>query len=58
MDESTPKIRVLYDPSPRRDSIRDDGLDEKSRVDEYEAAIMSRIDDRLLRKIFSGLISQ
>lgn len=58
IDKSTPAMRVRCDTSAKNDSIKDDGLEEEPAVDEYEAALMSRIDDRILRKIFSGLIYQ
>ena len=35
-----------------------DVIEEERLVDEYEAVLMSRIDDNVLRKIFSGLIKQ
>lgn len=40
------------------DSASNDVFEEEPLVDEYEAAVMSRIDDNILRKIFSGLIKE
>ena len=57
MDKSTSEMRVLCDTPAKNDSIPNDGLEEPV-VDEYEAALMSRIDDSILRKVFSGLINQ
>jgi len=57
IDDTTHSISVRYDARPD-DSVSDDVLEEESLVDEYEIALMSKIDDDILRKIFSGLVKQ
>lgn len=55
--DTTDAIRVPCDALSEHGSPSHDAPDEARLVDEYEAAIMSRInDDNVLRKIFSGLI--
>jgi hypothetical protein len=58
IDDTTHAIRVICDAPTKDDSILHDVIEEERLVDEYEAALMSRIDDNVLRKIFSGLIKQ
>jgi hypothetical protein len=57
IDNTTHLIQVKHDVRSD-DSVSDDVLEEEPFVDKYEAAIMSRIDDSILRKIFSGLAKQ
>jgi hypothetical protein len=57
IDDTTDAIQVPCDALSEHGSLSHDAPDEACLVDEYEAAIMSRInDDNVLRKIFSGLI--
>ena len=56
IDNATHSIQVKHDVRSD-DSVSHDVLEEEPFVDEYEAAIMSRIDDSILRKIFLGLIN-
>jgi len=55
--EITHSIPVRYDARPD-DSVSGDVLEEEPFVDEYEAALMSRVNDDVLRSIFSGLIKR
>jgi len=57
IDGMTHSIRVRHD-ARSDDSVSHDGFEEDPSVDEYETSLMSRIDDNILRKIFSGLIKQ
>ena len=57
IDDTTYSIPVRYNPgvdTPASGS----GLKREPPDDEYEADLMSRIDDRVLRKVFSGLLKQ
>jgi len=56
IDDTTHAIRVTGDAPTKDASVPRDLPEEEPFVDEYEAALMSRIDDSILRKIFSGLI--
>ena len=57
IDDTTHAIPVRY--NARSDhSVSDELLEEEPFFDEYETALMSRIDNNILRKIFSGLIKQ
>lgn len=58
IDDTTHAIRVIWDAPTKDDSISHDVIEEERLVDEYEAVLMSRINDDMLRKIFSGLIKQ
>jgi putative component of toxin-antitoxin plasmid stabilization module len=51
-------IQVICNAPRKDDSVLSGVLEEESFVDEYETALMSRIDDNILRKIFSGLTKQ
>ena len=57
IDGTTHSIPVRYD-ARSDDSVSDDVLEEEPLADEYETALVSRIDDNILRKIFSGLVKQ
>jgi hypothetical protein len=57
IDGTTHSIPVRYD-ARSDDSVSDDVLEEEPLADEYETALMSRIEDNILRKIFSGLVKQ
>jgi len=58
IDDTAQAIRMIWNTPPQDDSVSHDALEEERLLDEYEAALMSRIDDDMLRKIFSGLIKQ
>ena len=58
MDDTTHAIRVTCDAPTEDNSISHDVIEEDRLVDEYEAILMSRVDDNALRKIFSGLVKQ
>lgn len=58
MDDTTHAIRVICDAPAKDDSFSHDVIEEERLVDEYEAVLMSRVNDNVLRKIFSGLIKQ
>lgn len=57
IDDTTYSIPVRY--SARQDESASEGrLKKKPFFDKYEAELMSRINDRILRKIFSGLVTR
>ena len=56
--DTTHAIRVICDAPPQDDPVPPDVLEEERILAEYDADLMSRIDDNILRKIFSGLIKQ
>ena len=58
IDDTTHAMRIAVDAAPKDASVPHDLLEEEPLIDEYEAALMSRIDDSILRKIFSGLAKQ
>jgi hypothetical protein len=58
IDDTAQAIRMIWNTPPQDDAVSHDALEEERLLDEYEAALMSRIDDDMLRKIFSGLIKQ
>jgi len=58
IDDTAHAIRVTVDDAPKDASIPHNLLEEESLVGEYDTALMRRIDDSILRKIFSGLAKQ
>ena len=55
IDDTTYSMPVRY--NPRTDaSVSGSGLKREPPDDKYEADLMSRINDRILRKVFSGLV--
>ena len=57
IDDTTYSMPVRY--NPRADaSVSGSGLKREPPDDKYEADLMSRINDRILRKVFSGLLKQ
>ncbi len=54
-NNTTRAVRVLCGAPAKNDSITTGEIHKEHHVDEYEARLLSRIDDSVLRKIFSGI---
>jgi hypothetical protein len=58
IDDTTHAIQIICDAPPQGDAVPIDVLEEERILAEYDADLMSRTDDNMLRKIFSGLVKQ
>lgn len=56
VDDSTHTIRITRHTAPHHHSVPEDALEELRFSEAYEEALMERIDDTLLRRIFRGLV--
>lgn len=55
---ATRAIRVSRERTPQDDAVQGDALAEERFSEAYEAELMSRIDDTVLRRVFSGLVNR
>ncbi|HXY53533.1 MAG TPA: hypothetical protein VEM40_02550 [Nitrospirota bacterium] len=51
-------LEVAQEIAPVKDDCPNDALNDQRMFEEYESSIMSRVDDAVLRKVFSGLCQQ